>query len=224
MRRDDATRLDAVLERGRVVARVPEAVRARVLARARQATGTVQSEALAPALPNRRRRQGLLALAASLVLAIVTATAVAAFHGREGDVAPAAAAPTTPSREVPSRVGVLLPMPPESPPAAPLGSAAPRERNPHARPSREPYAAELALLHRAQAAQAARRFVDALELVDEHGRRFPAGRLVEEREALRVRALAGAGRADEARRAAAAFAQRFPRSVFLPRLGVSLER
>ena len=38
----------------------------------------------------------------------------------------------------------------------------------------------------------------------------------EEREALHVKALAGLGRRDEARRAAAAFEDRFPRSVLLP--------
>jgi hypothetical protein len=42
--------------------------------------------------------------------------------------------------------------------------------------------------------------------------------LAEERDALRIRALVGAGRTPEARRAAAAFANRFPRSVLLPRL------
>jgi len=39
-------------------------------------------------------------------------------------------------------------------------------------------------------------------------------------EALRIRALASAGRTEEADRAAKAFATRFPRSVFLPRLGI----
>ena len=54
--------------------------------------------------------------------------------------------------------------------------------------------------------------------VAEHGRRFPNGRLAEEREALRVRSLAHAGRGDEARRALASFGKRFPHSAFLPRL------
>ena len=41
------------------------------------------------------------------------------------------------------------------------------------------------------------------------------GGLVEEREALRVKSLAGLGRHEEAQRAAAAFHARFPHSVFL---------
>ena len=83
---------------------------------------------------------------------------------------------------------------------------------------KESYAAELDLLQRAQVAFAGRDFPGALVLVAEHARRFPNGRLAEEREALRVRSLAGSGRADDARRAVAAFANRFPRSVLLPRL------
>jgi hypothetical protein len=42
------------------------------------------------------------------------------------------------------------------------------------------------------------------------------GRLAEEREALRIRALAAAGRSHDARARAAAFRARFPRSLFLP--------
>jgi hypothetical protein len=84
--------------------------------------------------------------------------------------------------------------------------------------AQESYAAELDLLTRAQVAYAAREFSEVLARVAEHGRKFPNGRLTEEREALRIRALEGAGRAEEARRAAAAFESRFPRSIMLPRL------
>jgi len=103
-------------------------------------------------------------------------------------------------------------------PAAPLRMA----RTPHSTRVQESYAAELDLLQRAQAANAGRRFSSALALLGEHGRRFPHGRLAEEREALRVRALVASGRSQEARSAAAAFTQRFPRSVLLPRLQETL--
>ena len=56
--------------------------------------------------------------------------------------------------------------------------------------AQESYAAELALLQRAQVAYAGRDFPGALALVAEHARQFPNGRLAEEREALRVRSLA----------------------------------
>ena len=74
------------------------------------------------------------------------------------------------------------------------------------------------LLQRAHATYAARDFAGTLTVVAEHARRFPNGRLSEEREGLRVESLAGSGRLDETRRAVAAFARRFPRSVLLPRL------
>ena len=82
----------------------------------------------------------------------------------------------------------------------------------------DPFAAEIAVLQPAHAAHARGDFATALVLVAEHARRFPKGHLAEEREALRVRSLAGAGRTEEARRATAAFGARFPRSILLPHL------
>jgi hypothetical protein len=80
------------------------------------------------------------------------------------------------------------------------------------------FTAELELLQRAHAAYTRHEFVSALALIREHARRYPAGSLAEEREALRVRTLLGCGRIEEARHAAAAFAVGFPRSVLLPRV------
>jgi hypothetical protein len=76
--------------------------------------------------------------------------------------------------------------------------------------------AELRLLRDARAAVARRDFAAALVPIGEHTRLFKNGRLAEEREALRVKALSGLGRTEEARRAAGAFRTRFPRSVLLP--------
>ena len=76
--------------------------------------------------------------------------------------------------------------------------------------------AELRLLRQARAAVAREDHAAALPFLAEHVRRFKNGRLAEEREALRVKALAGAGRLDEAQIAAAAFRARFSRSVLLP--------
>jgi hypothetical protein len=59
-------------------------------------------------------------------------------------------------------------------------------------------------------------FAAALAPLAEHARTFKDGHLAEEREALRVKTLAGLGRMDDARRAAAAFEARYPRSVLLP--------
>lgn len=87
-------------------------------------------------------------------------------------------------------------------------TAAPRRRS-----ANDTYAVELALLQRARAAVAKGQYSAALGAIAEHQRRFPAGRLREEREALRVSALSGLGRKDEARRAAEHFRAEFPRSV-----------
>ena len=85
-------------------------------------------------------------------------------------------------------------------------------------PPQESYAAEIDLLQHAQSRYASHEFSDVLVLVAEHARQFPNGRLAEEREALRIRSLAGAGRAEDAGRALAAFAARFPQSALLLRL------
>jgi hypothetical protein len=75
---------------------------------------------------------------------------------------------------------------------------------------------EVVLLQRARAAVARRDFSGALHPLSAHARRFKDGRLAEEREALRVKALAGLGRREEARQTAAAFAAKFPHSPLLP--------
>src|SRR6185312_6523429 len=54
--------------------------------------------------------------------------------------------------------------------------------------------AELRLLRAARAAVARRDFAGALAPIGEHTRKFKNGRLAEEREALRVKALSGLGR------------------------------
>jgi hypothetical protein len=77
-------------------------------------------------------------------------------------------------------------------------------------------AQEIGLLEQARAAVARNDFAGSLEPLAVHARRFKHGRLAEEREALRIRALVGLGRHEEVRRAAAAFRTRFPRSLLVP--------
>jgi hypothetical protein len=54
--------------------------------------------------------------------------------------------------------------------------------------------------------------------LDEHVRRFPHGVLVEEREVLAIDVLRTLGKREDARARLAAFAKRFPTSVYLPQL------
>ena len=63
----------------------------------------------------------------------------------------------------------------------------------------------------------------AIQLLAEHARRFKTGRLVEEREALRIKSLVGLGRRGAARRAAADFEANFPRSPLLPTVSEMLD-
>jgi hypothetical protein len=70
------------------------------------------------------------------------------------------------------------------------------------------------ILARARAALASSPQV-ALAGVEDHARRFPEGSFVEEREFLRVRALAALDRGASAREAASRFAARFPRSPYV---------
>jgi hypothetical protein len=104
-------------------------------------------------------------------------------------------------------------------PSAPLPSE-PASRGPAAAPTptTDPLAEEAALLGRAQSALAAGRNVDALQLLDEHARRFPTGALAPEREGARWLALCGSGRADAVRGTVRAFLERNPSSPLAARL------
>ena len=200
--------LDALLERGRIIPPAPDVVRARAMARAR-ATLTTATASI-PAQENPARGRGLrMAVAAAVALVIGAAGATAALLGR---------APQHPAPSPPSTPRVVMPAPVSVPDHPAATSIAKHRRSARPATAQESYAAELDLLQRAQSAYTSRDFSDALVLVAEHGRRFPNGRLAEQREALRVKSLASSGRADEARHAVAAFAKRFPRSALLQRL------
>ena len=164
-------------------------------------------------------------MATALVVgAAGTVGAVAALRGRDAGTL-SLVVPVTSSA---SRVGGAeqgAPQPLPEPLTAPLASPPRMKSAVSARSgaAKDRFTAELELLQRAQLAYTRREFPSALMLIVEHARRFPRGHLAEEREALRVRSLRGAGRVDQARRAAAEFAVRFPRSVLLQRVD-SIER
>lgn len=62
----------------------------------------------------------------------------------------------------------------------------------------------------------------ALESLGSHARRFPSGRLAEERQSLEVQALVLAGRTAEARQVAEAFHRTFPHSLLGPVVDAAL--
>jgi uncharacterized membrane protein len=85
-------------------------------------------------------------------------------------------------------------------------------------------AAERTLLEMARTALARGRAADALNALDQHRRRFTAGQLAEEREALSILALVKLGDADHARARAARFRARYPRSFFGPAVEDALKK
>jgi len=219
--------LDALLTTGTVKRRLPSEMRTRTLQRARASLGGTVGSRRVPSLvirrasPLGRGRAGRLvrvALVASVAVAGAAVGAVAALrmhgtpvpsaHSSRDTLAPVVAVPRAAAR-------VRRPEPP-TPVAEPPAVAQQRPARSGAR--RDPFTAELNLLQRVHAAYARHDFSTALGFVAEHARRFPDGQLAEQREALRVRSLTGSGRTDDAHRAAAAFAVRFPRSVLLPRV------
>jgi len=213
--------VEALLDHERDISPVPAAVRARALARARAAlvAGAARSPSRRSAAPRRIR----WAAAAAMVCVGGAALGAVAYEIRSRLIdVPSARPAAPPVTSVPVKPASPAPEAPEAP-IAPI-AAAPSTPPPdtHATPhlSRADAArAELRLLKQARAAVARENYAAAMPPIAEHVRRFKDGRLAEEREALRVKALAGLGRTDEAQRAAAAFRARFPRSVLLPAVG-----
>jgi len=205
----------ALLDRERAVPPIPAAQRARALARARAALAAPAAAAPAPPVTASRTRWVVAAAAGLMASAAIGA---AAYQIR----ARLAHTPSAPPAGAIVRAPALIPA--AHPEPAVLGPESGPELAPEPTPAIAERAlspadvarAELRLLRLARAAVARGDFEAALAPLAEHARRFKNGRLAEEREALRVKSLAGLGRTEEARRAAAAFRARFPRSVLLP--------
>jgi hypothetical protein len=196
----------ALLDHEREVPSLPATVRARAIARARAALVAGVDRGSAPTVVRHPR----WAAAAAVLCILGGAVGAAAYQVRAHLSPPPEVRPipapvktvTAAPAPVPAPI-VEEPAPPSSAPAKPALSKTDAARQ------------ELRLLRLARAAVARDDFAAALPLITEHARRFKDGRLTEEREALRVKALVGLGRSDDARRAAAAFRAHFPRSVLL---------
>ncbi len=214
--------LETLLEFRRAARRISGDVRARVLARSRAflsgepalfPAALFEGLTSPPAAVSPGRAFGRLAVAASIAIAAGAAGALAALRSRSSGVPPAAYQASSVALPASARDETI-------PDPAPVVAMASSHRRPVIRPHPTPEdpLAEVELLQGAQLAYARRDFSSALALVAEHASRFPRGPLAEECEALRVESLVGSGRADQAKRAGAAFAARFPRSVLLPRI------
>ena len=212
----------ALLDDERAIPALPPEVRARAVARAHTA---LEATHVVQALPAPRRRVVPAAWAAGLALGFVATSVVAAVATYKlhapfpRDIGPVVVATRAASLEnaavsratdAPELVAPAVEREVDS--VRPRSFPPPRLRS----PSVDRLRAELRLLRPARASIGRGDFAAALLPIGEHTRLFKSGRLVEEREALRVRALWGLGRTDEARLAATSFRIRFPRSVLLP--------
>jgi TolA-binding protein len=204
--------LQRLLDQAKAVRPLPQPTRARVLRRA-QARVLLGPALDTPKVPWPRTGASTLSWLGGAAVVIGVVGAGVALELRQ----PATADHT------PSVAPVSSALEPRPAPAvasvapAPTAATAEVPHASHQAPVTDSYAAELALLRDAHGAYGSHDFANALRLLAEHGRRFPNGRLAEEREALRVRALSSSGQSQAASVAAHAFAARFPRSVLLSR-------
>ena len=199
------------------------------LARAREALRDAPAATLTPRVGPTRVRWPLYAAAAGIAL---IAGVAAAFQivGRPGPTPPTGKG-TLRGAPQPTQQPTLVP-PPVEPALAPAKEVETPDVASAAAPVKTPVLGrrtvlagrheggleELQLLSRARQSDAHGDYAEVLAMVAEHGRKYPAGRLSEEREVLRVKALVGLGRGSEARHAATKFRRQFPRSVLLPKI------
>jgi hypothetical protein len=214
--------VDALLAKERIVESQPERVRRRAVSRARAVMWGGSS-----AVPVRSGFSGWglkVAVAAVVISTAVSATAIRAMVKSRAPVIDPPPAARNRQTAVTPPAALMMSTLEQKDIQDPVAPAAKDEAPIHGAPAvpprteRERYALELEVLQPARAAVALRDFASALPILAEHERRFPKGRLAEEREALRVEALSDMGRMEEAGRAAAAFRERFPGSVLLSRM------
>jgi hypothetical protein len=198
--------VEALLQNERIIVGKPEIVRARLMARARE---SLRSDANTPKFVSPSTLRPIwLAAAAGIALMASVALAVQVYRGYESPKQnPPAVVPRAPAAAGP------LPALSPSPSLAPMGRAY----------ARADVVEELRFLDRARQADARGDYAAALTLANEHERRFPRGRLAEDREVLRIRAFVGLGRRGDARTTAAKFRRQFPRSVLSAKIDALLD-
>jgi len=223
--------LESFMAPHRVVEPLPQSVVTRSVARA--AAAVEWSRPLDVRVTTTMTSPGRWVFAAAATTVVVVGAAAYAARGWIGgsplspaspSASPALGAPL--ARAPSARARVAASAAPEADVAADEAVMAPTvavEPPPHRRSMSRTSAAppqtslaELQLLKKARQDVTNGAYADALTTIGEHSRRFRNGNLVEEREALRVKSLAGLGRREDARRAATELQARFPHSVFLP--------
>jgi hypothetical protein len=204
--------VEAMLEHERALVDKPALLRARLMARARESVHCPDSLAFSRVAPSALRPLWL-AVAAGIMLVAIVAAAVQLFRTSEF-------AKPSPSVALPPPAVVVVPT--LNPTPALSATQAPDTVS-HAS-GKADVVEELRILDRARRADSRGEYATALALVAEHERRFPHGRLAEDREVLRMRAFVGLDRGSDAHATAAKFRRQFPRSVLLSKIDALLAR
>lgn len=225
--------LDALLEMERRRPSVAPDVQARVLAQVVATLGTPGPDGGGSSSPGGGASPPPLPPAAAGGLLAKPILLGAALGGlvAAGIVARPDAAPPAPRPAVSAPIVASAPAPrggaPEAPAAVPERAPEPEIKAPVPPPrasADDPVsaghdgglAAERRILEEALRALGGGNGAAALDALGRHAAEFPRGQLQEEREALWIRALARAGRLDDARARASRFRASFPRSLMLP--------
>lgn len=138
----------------------------------------------------------------------------ATYFAAQSSVEPGASPPVKPPAVAPlaARSPALSQVPPfEAEPASPEPVVSSSRKQAPA----DPLAEEIAILSKATSALRAGKPAEGLRMLNEHQRKFPNGRLAEERRAARIQALCALGRRSEAEAELARLAQTSPRSPHL---------
>ncbi len=205
----------ALLGEGRGMLRPSLADRARVASRLAGRLGAVPLGAHRHAEPTPRSAPSRLT---SAIAALALLGAPAAYILTRAPAVPVAApaparAATTPVAQ-PTAIGQPCVAPPQPVVHAAVSRPTPARR---ARTS-DGLADEVALLSRATSELSSGNAAAALLQLDEHARRFPVGRLIEERRSARVQALCALGERREAGLELARLATEAPTSPHVPRV------
>jgi len=207
-----ATHAPEPMARAEVLARIERTLRLASLGGAAGvAAGNVAGNVVGAAL--RTKAIVALAVTASFGAGVALGRGTAPERPREPPAVVTAPAVSSPVSAVRAVEPAPPPPPPPPPPTSPVAVPASASVGPTVV---DDLAQEQVLVDTARAALSRGRAGDALVAVEAHAKRFPRGRLVEEREALAVQALASSGRLDEAKARAAKFHSRFPSSIFWP--------
>lgn len=216
--------MDDLFALARVAALPPVGAKARVLARVLSSVppgpgggGGGAATAPAPAIT-----AGGAVLASAIVFALAGLLGGGLYLARTRHTPePAPIAEYTAPTIAPVTLPPVVTLAPAATPSAIVDLDTPQPTRPAPSVAVDTLAEELVLIRSAQSSLGAGNATGALQTLDQHAQRFPRGKLAQEREVTRVRALCRAGRTSEARGLYRALAKGAPSSPHLASLRAS---